>query len=51
MSNTNIYVDLATDPLPVHAILSRVKELQIEHPDEDIISDGDSHAIIGRPRV
>lgn len=51
MSNTNIYVDLATDPLPVRDLLSRVMELKIEHPDEDITYDGDSHAIIGRPRA
>lgn len=45
-----IYIDLRATSLPLGEIMSKVQELIAEHPDEEIIMDGDAFAIIGRKK-
>lgn len=49
-ASDKVYIDLRATPLPLGEIMSKVQELIAEHPDEEIIMDGDAFAIIGRKK-
>ncbi|UCE91968.1 MAG: hypothetical protein JSV90_02155 [Methanobacteriota archaeon] len=36
--------------LSLREVLEKIKELQAQHPDEDVFFDGDEYAICVRPR-
>lgn len=45
-----VYIPIRTCDLTLSQVMERIVELQAEHPDEEIFMDGDTYAIVGRPR-
>ena len=45
------FIDIKTCDLTLSQVMERIGQLQAEHPHLEIFMDGDSYAIVGRPRV
>lgn len=45
-----IYIDIETCQLTFSEVMTEVRKLIAEHPDQEIFMDGDAYAIVGRPR-
>ncbi|MDY0293010.1 MAG: hypothetical protein RBQ77_00345 [Candidatus Methanomethylophilaceae archaeon] len=46
-----VFIDVRTSDLTLTEVLRMIEEIQAENPDYDIFLDGDTHTIMGRPRV
>lgn len=51
MQPDHVYFDIRTCDLTLSQVMTRVAELQVEHPDQEIFMDGDLYAIVGRRRA
>ena len=51
MQPDHVYIDIRTCDLTLSQVMTRVAELQEEHPDQEIFMDGDLYAIVGRRRA
>lgn len=45
-----VYIDVRTCGLTMSQMMVRIAELQEEHPDQEILMDGDLYAVVGRRR-
>lgn len=51
MRPDHVYIDIRTCDLTLSQMMSRIAELQEEHPEQEIFMDGDAYAIVGRDRI
>lgn len=44
------YIDVRTSELTLSELIEEIGRLQMEHPDMEILMDGDLYAVVGRRR-
>lgn len=51
MKADTIYIDIRTCNLTLGQVMSKVNQLIVDHPEQEIFMDGDAYAIVGRDRI